>query len=1220
MSFRQFGGLNYSSKHNIVSSNYTKSNNLLITQNIGQPNSYINYLSDISGNIKIYGNFDLSGNLSVRENTDISGNLIVNGTIGGSNTFDGNVNITDDLTANRIFLSSEIINPSENGVVPKSYVDMVASGLVPVGKVRAISTYDSSFSDPLNTFPVPIYTDLSGSDFPFYIDGISIEPNYNVLLNDQNGVLPSVNNGVYYLIQTNLDTYQFQRSTSILPIDSSSNNAFVSVAQGDINGLTGWVQTNTDDNNTVGITPIIFSNFYNFNYRLGEGLYPVISNNQVYINVDSSLNFLTGIDASNGATLDVGTNTSVLNIGNNDTEINIKGNNYIFTPYSIGSALSPPNIDLSYNHTSTQVTFNWNIPNNGISSSIPYSLQNINAVLYSNINGNIKTYNILSNNTQHINTLNQIIITNQNSATGFINNASYNYYNSDFINMQDSSSNQLILWYTNYSPYPNVSYIGYSAFQSIGVPSTVLFLQAINTQATTSSNGSVTLKCYVEYTDESNLSTGPPLISNYQIPINGYSTSGSTRRYPSPYPDPGLNVVLNASGNNSSAGSSNAQNFIVYNMFPDCSYNFNVKSQNNSNSNYGAIGSYYFKTLQPTYPVTINPGTNNLFNSTGKKYTNGSVKFVSTTNIVDNDVINASDSSWTDWTSSPITTPVQTSLDYGGTGLSLMDISCNLSTNTYTLNINGFPSNTYPTAGSSSNITLNATTIDSYNTSSIYNQGFYLNCNTYISIYRSYLSSLAPTPTKYISTLTTRQKGTSGTNQTYSSNYSFYIDNLNSAPSYSSISNFSINSSNNYYSTQVSGIWVLGYYIGTNIQYNIAFTVASLNLTNMGDYFYSSPLVTYNSNGGSTMTGQQETNLTNVLPSSINAGGYFNPTVTITNNNIQGTIVSSYNTNGISLNINYNNIKSSNNTNNISNISVISDIPSVILANSIKTLNVLGTISTQGYRVWSANPDYGQTMNPTGIVPYVYIANGGSTPTNSSSGSTTSSSNKGYIDLPYNNIWNISSNTLTNHELLISNGGFTTNSSNYLDYSIYNGNGNQNAGINYNTLNGTKYATFAWNFPSNSTLYTQLYFVINFSSPLYKNQANNNFSYFDNNYSKPLQLYYRFEYTNNVTTWSNGTSNIYPNTTWISINSTTTSNTIATTSNTIATTTICNFSNANNVYWFATATTNNSNQYTFKTSLPSLGFSSYNSTLYLRIGIPDDETTTFSNVSSYVSQ
>jgi hypothetical protein len=65
MSFRQFGGLQFASKHNAVASNYNTSNNLLVTQNVGQSNSYINFLSDISGNINMYGDLDISGNLNV---------------------------------------------------------------------------------------------------------------------------------------------------------------------------------------------------------------------------------------------------------------------------------------------------------------------------------------------------------------------------------------------------------------------------------------------------------------------------------------------------------------------------------------------------------------------------------------------------------------------------------------------------------------------------------------------------------------------------------------------------------------------------------------------------------------------------------------------------------------------------------------------------------------------------------------------------------------------------------------------------------------------------------------------------------------------------------------------------------------------------------------------------------------------------------------------------
>jgi predicted acyltransferase (DUF342 family) len=74
MSFRKVGGLQYSATQNIVKSRYNTSDNLYVTQNVGQPNTYINFESDISGNIIIYGDLDVSGNLHVLGDIDCSGN------------------------------------------------------------------------------------------------------------------------------------------------------------------------------------------------------------------------------------------------------------------------------------------------------------------------------------------------------------------------------------------------------------------------------------------------------------------------------------------------------------------------------------------------------------------------------------------------------------------------------------------------------------------------------------------------------------------------------------------------------------------------------------------------------------------------------------------------------------------------------------------------------------------------------------------------------------------------------------------------------------------------------------------------------------------------------------------------------------------------------------------------------------------------------------------
>ena len=98
MSFRQFGGINYAAKHNIVNSNYNTSNNLLVTQTVGQSNSYIQFLSDISGNINIdiSGNINCNGNLYVSKDVDISGNTQMSGNldVGGNTQMNGNLDVS----------------------------------------------------------------------------------------------------------------------------------------------------------------------------------------------------------------------------------------------------------------------------------------------------------------------------------------------------------------------------------------------------------------------------------------------------------------------------------------------------------------------------------------------------------------------------------------------------------------------------------------------------------------------------------------------------------------------------------------------------------------------------------------------------------------------------------------------------------------------------------------------------------------------------------------------------------------------------------------------------------------------------------------------------------------------------------------------------------------------------------------------------------------------
>ena len=318
MSFRQFGGINYAPKHNIVASNYNTSNNLLVTQNIGQPNSYINFLSDISGNIIIYGDVDISGNLNVGGDIDCSGNVDIDGnvdisnnlTVGGNFDCSGNVDISGNLTAYYMFLSSgTIYSDASNAVMPKSYIDLVSTGIKPVGQVVAVST-DPSYG--LTTqYPVPIGSNVSPT---FQIDGVTLSSGNDVLLNDQ---INNINNGVY-TFTVSAGNGQFNRSTTKLPTGSDAKGAFISVLNGTVYSRTGWIQTYTDpltDIATVGTDPLTFNEYYSLNFKAGQGLNTTSGGfNITYLNVDSSLNFINYLDSTSG-TLSVGTNSTNVIIG-----------------------------------------------------------------------------------------------------------------------------------------------------------------------------------------------------------------------------------------------------------------------------------------------------------------------------------------------------------------------------------------------------------------------------------------------------------------------------------------------------------------------------------------------------------------------------------------------------------------------------------------------------------------------------------------------------------------------------------------------------------------------------------------------------------------------------------------------------------------------------------------------------------------------------------------
>jgi cytoskeletal protein CcmA (bactofilin family) len=507
MSFRQFGGLQFASKHNAVASYYNTSNNLIVTQNVGQPNSYINFLSDISGNISIYGNLDVSGNihvsgdvdisknLHVQEDIDCSGNLHVSGDIDCSGNIDvsGDIDCSGNITANEFYITGPIVQ-ALNSVVPKSYVDSVANGLTPL-PFCVLCKNDASF----NSWPP------SGTSYT--IDDIQLNPTFDgsaVLINAQGGPgVPDINNGIY-IVSAN----QWQRASYLTTGDKATGTATF-ILQGTTYSNYRFVCTTGTDASAAYIdaSAVLWSPF-DIPFSLGQGLIKTVNNNNTVISVDPSLNFIQYLDNS-GNTLNIGNYANNINIG----KVSSGNNKICVTQNGVGINNNSPQyaLDVSGNLRTTMdasinsitvgrgggsVVTNTAIGVDTLKSNISSSQQNTAIgyrALYSNsigyYNTAVGTNALYSNSSGYYNTAvgtdslyqnNGINNTSFGYTAGYYNSGSYNtflgcqatsnqgviYNNSTALgyNAIIDASNQIVLGGNSSGSYPSVkipgSYLG----------------------------------------------------------------------------------------------------------------------------------------------------------------------------------------------------------------------------------------------------------------------------------------------------------------------------------------------------------------------------------------------------------------------------------------------------------------------------------------------------------------------------------------------------------------------------------------------------------------------------------------------------------------------------------------------------------------------------------------------------------------------------------------
>jgi hypothetical protein len=353
----------------------------------------------------------------------------------------------------------------------------------------------------------------------------------------------------------------------------------------------------------------------------------------------------------------------------------------------------------------------------------------------------------------------------------------------------------------------------------------------------------------------------------------------------------------------------------------------------------------------------------------------------------------------------------------------------------------GFPA-TKPLPATANSITITPNSVVDYYGTGNANSDFYLTSKNTITA-----SGLVAGTT--MNTLTATQ--TFKNLATSSASASFYYDTPVTTVPTCLINSISISPM-----TKVSGVSLYN-----NPSGNALITIdASAN--NMGNYFYRSPLITYNYTiNGTLVATKSETNLANVRSSDISNGNMFtnsNLNFTSPNTLTNVTSITSIMVNAVAKNIFGESLLTG------KTLNVITDAASVTFAkttlpSSIPTLTP--DVAVIGRRIWSA------PVVSNFCPDLLYQGNQ-------------------YYTYPYDDSWDIKSTSQpsangsinTSTELMIKNGLFTTADAAYADYSGYVG----NAGINYSgvvrTAQSYKFATFCWKLEARDD-YASLTFTFN---------------------------------------------------------------------------------------------------------------------------------------------
>jgi len=797
-----------------------------------------------------------------------------------------------------------------------------------------------------------------------------------------------------------------------------------------------------------------------------------------YISSLSGYNISTGtVTTSSISFVDTATNViQNVTVTNGNLQLNSSnvggGGNQVFTDSWFEKYLINPPSSIYFGvpiSKSSQIFIPWTYPtqiNVGFQPSWLQTIVALNGFVSTNVSGinpstiiNQLSSGYVNLQNYHVSTpyITGVVLTKTTGTTGIqsivfpqdgIPRNSLVYYNTALAGI--TGTGQFGAWYQNFNNGSNVASTIFSPFSAGGPPSIVqrLFSTGVTSNSLTFYFSTPT---FVDITDPTTAAT-----------ISSYTISYSNRPIPGVrYGDPVYNSSItniyspfNFVAAQDGRGGQVISRFENGNLHPDSTYTFSVAATN-------TVG------FTGPYASTIGISTLNLLpidntisvNFTSRYYTN-------VYRVKDNlNVTNLANTN-ANWTSATFTLPIQETDTRGFQATNLAFISTSFTSPTVTagpkINFNGFPATT-PGAATANNQTITPINVgDRFAASNAAYQGYYLNMSNQVTIGTS---AFVANSTIYTLQITGAQSTLRGMSTSQTSLSYYWDGSPGSAAITDIITNYSSTTPPSY--SPISGV---------NVVYGTPAFSTITGASNLGNYFYHSPLVNYTLNIGGTINNSvSETTLTNIIPNITT--GYLPQSARIVFSN--GSIQSPSLVNTFASNVSM----SATATNTLGTsgsiaytFSTIVDGPSYTLVNStlpasLQTANT--TSATTGYRIWSYS-----NFDATNIyvVPFCY---------------TPVATPLSYTDYPYNHTYSLVDNTTTYpavKELQVVNGYHVSKGglgNAYMNYNGYYYTASLSNTVTYTSIasNTTlRFATFGWNVATQGTNFTLASFIINYNN------------------------------------------------------------------------------------------------------------------------------------------